>query len=95
VDTNQNDLEPGYVVASDIKDVGKAIQDVYKTVADGTYKPGEVLQYGLASGGVDLVTDAQVKVLPEAIEAKVAELRQQIVDGTLKIEMYDGSDVWQ
>jgi basic membrane protein A len=95
VDTNQNDLEPGYVVASDIKDVGKAIQDVYKTIVDGAYKPGAVLQYGLASGGVDLVTDAQVKVLPDAIEAKVNELRQQIVDGTLKVEMYDGSDVWQ
>ncbi|MCW5842610.1 MAG: BMP family ABC transporter substrate-binding protein [Caldilinea sp.] len=95
VDTNQNDLEPGFVVASDIKDVGKAIQDVYKSVADGTYEPGAVLQYGLASGGVDLVTEAQVQVLPEAIVAKVDELRQQIIDGTLTVEMYDGSDVWQ
>ncbi len=54
-----------------------------------------MLQYGLASGGVDLVTTAQVKVLPDAIEAKVTELRQQIIDGTLTVEMYDGSDVWQ
>ena len=92
VDTNQNDLEPGFVVASDIKDVGKAIQEVYKSIVDGAYKPGAVLQYGLASGGVDLVTDAQVKVLPEAIMAKVAELRQQIIDGTLKIQIYDGSE---
>ncbi|MFO7634302.1 MAG: BMP family ABC transporter substrate-binding protein [Caldilinea sp.] len=95
VDTNQNDLEPGFVVASDIKDVGRAIQDVYKSIVDGTYEPGAVLQYGLASGGVDLVTEAQIKVLPDAIEAKVAELRQQIIDGTLQIELYDGSDVWQ
>ena len=95
VDTNQNDLEPGFVVASDIKDVGKAIQEVYKSISDGTYQPGAVLQYGLASGGVDLVTTAQVKVLPDAIETKVAELRQQIIDGTLKINLYDGSDVWQ
>lgn len=95
VDTNQNDLEPGFVVASDIKDVGKAIQDVYKTIDDGTYEPGAVLQYGLASGGVDLVTEAQVQVLPEAIVAKVDELRQQIIDGTLTVQMYDGSDVWQ
>jgi basic membrane protein A len=95
VDTNQNDLEPGFVVASDIKDVGKAIQEVYKSVSDGSYQPGAVLQYGLASGGVDLVTAAQTKVLPDAIEAKVAELRQQIIDGTLQIELYDGSDVWQ
>ncbi len=95
VDTNQNDLEPGHVVASDIKDVGKAIQDVYKSIVEGTYQPGAVLQYGLASGGVDLVTEAKVKVLPEAIEQRVRELRQQIIDGTLKIELYDGRDVWQ
>lgn len=94
VDTNQNDLEPGFVVASDIKDVGKAIQDVYKTIDDGSYKAGEVLQYGLKSGGVDVVTEAQVKVLPQAIEDKVNELRQQIINGSLKIQMYDGSEVW-
>jgi len=95
VDTNQNDLEPGHVVASDIKDVGKAIRDVYKSIVDGTYQPGAVIQYGLASGGVDLVTEAQVKVLPEAIESRVRELRQQIIDGTLQVELYDGRDVWQ
>lgn len=95
VDTNQNDLEPGFVVASDIKDVGRAIQDVFATIVDGAYAPGAVLQYGLASGGVDLVTEAQAPVLPEAIEAKVDELRQQIIDGTLEVEMYDGSEVWQ
>ena len=95
VDTNQNDLEPGFVVASDIKDVGKAIQDVYTSIVEDAYTPGAVLQYGLASGGVDLVTAAQVKVLPDVIEAKVAELRQQIIDGTLTIDLYDGSDVWQ
>ena len=94
VDTNQNDLEPGFVVASDIKDVGKAIEDVYKTIDDGSYQAGVVLQYGLETGGVDVVTEAQVKVLPQAIEDKVNELRQQIINGSLQIQMYDGSEVW-
>jgi len=95
VDTNQNDLEPGHVVASDIKDIDKAIQDVYATVADGSYTPGAVLEYGLASGGVDVVTDAQTPVLPDAIVQRVNELRQQIIDGALQVELYDGSEVWQ
>jgi basic membrane protein A len=95
VDTNQNDLEPGFVPASDIKNVGLSIENVYKTIADGTYKPGEVLMYGIAAGGVDVVFDAQVQVLPQAIIDKVTELRKQIVDGTLKIPMYDGTNVWQ
>ncbi len=95
VDTNQNDLEPGYVIASDIKNVGKAIEDVYKTINEGTYKPGQVLNYGIAQGGVDIALEAQVPVLPQAIVDQVLALRQQIVDGSLQVEMYAGQDVWR
>ena len=90
VDTNQNDIVPGHVVASDIKDVGKAIYEVFKTIKDGTYQPGAVLQYGLASGGVDIDMTAQVQVLPQAIQDQVLAVRQQIIDGTLKVEIYTG-----
>lgn len=88
VDTNQNDLVPGYVVASDIKDVGLAIINVYGSIEDGSYIAGEVLEYGLESGAVDVVFDAEVQVLPQAIIDRVDELRQQIIDGTLVIEIY-------
>ena len=90
VDTNQNDIVPGNVIASDIKDVGKAIYEVFKTIKDGTYQPGAVLQYGLASGGVDIDMTAQVQVLPQSIQDQVMAVRQQIIDGTLKIEIYTG-----
>lgn len=90
VDTNQNDIVPGHVVASDTKDVGKAIYEVFKTIKNGTYQPGQVLQYGIATGGVDIDMTAQVQVLPQAIQNKVLEIRQQIIDGTLKVEMYSG-----
>ncbi len=88
VDTNQNDIVPGAVVASDIKDVGMAIQQVYKTIADGSYKPGEVLEYGLASGAVDVVFEAEKSVLPTYIIDKVDEVRQQIISGDLQVEIY-------
>lgn len=88
VDTNQNDIEPGHVIASDIKNVGKAIEDVFKTIKDGSYKPGQVLEYGLATGGVDIALDAKVQVLPQSIQDKVLEIRQQIIDGKLKVERY-------
>jgi len=86
VDTNQNDIVPGNVIASDIKDVGKAIYEVFKTIKDGTYQPGAVL----ASGGVDIDMTAQVQVLPQSIQDQVMAVRQQIIDGTLKIEIYTG-----
>lgn len=90
VDTNQNDIVPGHVVGSDIKDVGRAIQEVFKTIKDGTYKPGEVLEYGLKSGAVDMVFESQTPILPQATIDRVNEVRQQIVDGTLKVERYTG-----
>jgi basic membrane protein A len=88
VDTNQNSLVPGHVVASDIKDVGQSILNVFATIQDGTYKPGTVLKYGLASKTVDVVFDGNGGVLPQAIIDKVSELRQQIIDGKLKVEIY-------
>lgn len=88
VDTNQNDLVPGHVIASDIKDVGNAIYEVYKTIKEGTYKPGQVLQYGLASGGVDLDMAAAKPVLPQDIQDKVNAVRQDIIDGKVKVELY-------
>jgi basic membrane protein A len=88
VDTNQNNLVPGHIVASDIKDVGQSIQNVFATIKDGTYTPGTVLKYGLASKTVDVVFDDNGGVLPQSIIDKVNDLRQQIIDGKLKVEIY-------
>jgi basic membrane protein A len=90
VDTNQNDIVPGSVVASDIKNVGQAIYEVFKSIKDGTYKPGQVLSYGLATGGVDIEMTAQNQPLPQSIQDKVMAVRQQIIDGSLKVEIYKG-----
>jgi len=95
VDTNQNDLEPGYVIASDIKNVGRAIEEVFASIKDGTYKPGQVLNYGIARGGVDVVFEAKIQPLPQAIIDQVMAIRQQIIDGSLKVELYGGQDVWR
>jgi len=92
VDTNQNDIVPGHVVASDIKNVGQAIYDVYKTIHDGTYQPGVTLNYGLASGGVDIDMTATNPVLPQDIQDKVNDIRQQIIDGKIKVEIYSASN---
>lgn len=90
VDTNQNDIVPGSVVASDVKNVGQAIYEVFKSINDGTYKPGQVLSYGLATGGVDIDMTAQNQPLPQSIQDKVLAVRQQIIDGSLKVEIYTG-----
>jgi basic membrane protein A len=93
-DINQNDLEPGYVIASDVKYVGKGIEDNFAAIKDGTYKPGQVFNYGVKSGGVDLDFKAQKQSLPQSIIDQVNAIRQQIIDGSLKVELYNGQDVW-
>ena len=90
VDTNQNDLEPGHVIASDIKDVGKAIVDVFRTIQDGSYQAGQVLEYGLANGGVDIALEAQQQVLPQATIDRIMDVREQIMSGELVVERYTG-----
>lgn len=88
VDANQNDLYPGHVFASDIKNVGGAIERVATSIGDGSYAKGKVLTLGIKDGGVDLDLTATTKVLPAVVEARLAELRQQIIDGTLRVERY-------
>ncbi len=90
VDTNQNDLQPGHVIASDIKNVGGTIERVYATIADGSYKPGQILKYGIKEGGVDVDFTSATPVLPQASIDRVLELRQQIIDGKLTVEVYTG-----
>jgi basic membrane protein A and related proteins len=88
VDANQNDLQPGHVIASDIKNVGGSIEKIAATIAEGTYEKGQVLSYGIEAGGVDLDISATTPVLPESIAGKINALRAQIVDGSLKVALY-------
>lgn len=88
VDANQNDLFPGHVFASDIKNVGGAIERVATSIGNGSYKKGTVLTFGIKDGGVDLDLTATTKVLPAVVEVRIAALRQQIIDGTLQVERY-------
>jgi basic membrane protein A len=88
VDTNQNDIEPGFVAGSMVKNIGATIEKLYATIADGTYKPGQVLEYGVAQNGVDMVFEAQIKVLPQASIDRVLAIRKDIIDGKLKVERY-------
>lgn len=88
VDTNQNNIIPGHVAASDIKDVGMAIINVYKTIDEKTYVPGTILSYGLATKAVDVVFEGNSDILPKAIIDKVDSLRSDIISGALKIDIY-------
>ena len=89
VDSNQNGLQPGHVVTSDLKNVGGAIYDVYETIDNGTFEPGVRLEYGLKEGGVGLAIDQYTRdILPAATIARLEEIEQQIIAGELVVPRF-------
>jgi basic membrane protein A len=60
VDSNQNYVAPGYVIASMLKKVDNAVFDTVKSVVEGNYQGGNNLYFTLADGGVDLTSLTEV-----------------------------------
>lgn len=91
VDSNQNGLQPGHVVTSDLKNVGDAIYDVYQSIVDGTFEQGKVLEYGLANGGVGLAIDEYTEeILPEETLNKIREIQDKVINGEIEVKRYQG-----
>lgn len=89
VDSNQNAIQPGAVITSNLKHVGDAIYDVYATIAAGTFKPGAVLEYGLAKKGVGLAIDEHTEaILPVASIEKLSEIEADIIAGAIEVKRY-------
>jgi basic membrane protein A len=91
VDSNQNGLQPGHVVTSDLKNVGEAIYSVYKTIVRGTYKPGAVIESGIKEGGVGIAIDEYTKkILPAKTLQRVLALNEQVKNGKIVVKKYQG-----
>ena len=85
VDADQWDEAPGHVMTSMVKRVDNVLYDAIRTVHDGKFKGG-VYSFGLAEEGVGYVYDDRNKhLIPDAVRARVEELRQEIVAGRIKV----------
>jgi len=58
VDSDENCLDPGYVMTSMVKRVDVEAYDLIKAVAQGKNQGGQVLTFGPAQGGVEASMDA-------------------------------------
>lgn len=95
VDLNQDNDQPGSVLTSMVKRVDTACYSVIKSVADGTFKGGEVSYLDLAAEGVSLTDFSVIKEhlgdqFPEDILTKLEEIQQKIVSGEIVVENYEG-----
>ncbi len=89
VDSNQNGLQPGHVVTSCMKNVGDAIYGVYRTIANSTYKPGVVLEYGIREGGMGLAIDDYTRsILPARSVQRLVEIQSMVSSGAIKVRRY-------
>lgn len=89
VDSNQNGLYPGHVVASVIKDLEGAVYDTFTKIEDGTFEPGTVYTKGAGPSGVYLAIDqySEEILTPEIIE-EINKVQDEIVGGTVTVTPY-------
>lgn len=89
VDSDQDYIEPGYILTSVIKGVDVAVYEVCKRVSEGTLSGG-VLALPLDNGtGIsDMSTIAEFvtdQALFDDFKAKIEEQKQGILDGSIKV----------
>ncbi|MCB0417868.1 MAG: BMP family ABC transporter substrate-binding protein [Bdellovibrionales bacterium] len=87
-DSNQNWIKPGRVLTSMLKRVDLAVFETIKSKVDGNFEAGQ-FDLGLKEGAVDFALDTYNRsILTPAVEAKVNDIKKQIIDGKIKVPDY-------
>jgi basic membrane lipoprotein Med (substrate-binding protein (PBP1-ABC) superfamily) len=80
---DQNSNPSGVVLGSAVIIARPAYVDLAKRVKEGTYK-GEVTLMGMSDHAIDFAFNPSlVGKVPQALQAKIEDLRKQITEGTL------------
>ena len=95
VDLNQDADQPGSVLTSMVKRVDNACYLVIQSVVEGTFEGGSTQYLDLAVGGVSLtdfsvMKEAMGDAFPQEIVDKIDELTEQIINGDIVVENYEG-----
>ncbi|MDI3341455.1 MAG: BMP family ABC transporter substrate-binding protein, partial [Sphaerobacter sp.] len=90
VDSDQNNLYPGHVLASMLKRVDNSLFDMIKAAKEGTLQyGGKVYPYGLSNQGVGLLLDT--KDVPQSVQDRLKAAEQKVASGEVKVETVTGS----
>ena len=86
VDTDQDGIAPGAVLASMIKRTDVAVEEVVKGYAKGEFPGGETITFGLKENGVGLSEMKHTKdIIPAEIPEKGEQAKQDILSGKVKV----------
>lgn len=90
VDSNQNALQKGHVLASMLKNIGSSLVLAVDSAQDGKLKYGSTTSYGLANDGVGLDFDDNGDLVPKDVIKKIDDYKQKVVDGSTKVPSMAG-----
>jgi len=85
VDSNQNKLYQGFILASMLKNVGDGIHTAVAAADAGTLAYGKTTSYGLKNGGVGLTFADNGNIVPADMQAKITDYAKQVSDGTITV----------
>jgi basic membrane protein A len=85
VDSNQNALQEGHVLASMLKNIGVSIQSAVEDYAAGELAFGETTEYGLANDGVGLTFEDNGGIVPQEIQDEIQDYAQKVIDGEVEV----------
>jgi basic membrane protein A and related proteins len=89
VDSDQNDLYPGHVLASMVKRVDNSLFDSIKAAIDGTAQWGQLIYYGLQNNGVGLIIDT--KDVPQSVQDQITAATAKVASGEVTVDTAIGA----
>ncbi|MDW6001695.1 BMP family lipoprotein [Vibrio mangrovi] len=88
VDSNQNHLQPGTMLTSMVKLVGKAAKESWQEEMAGDWKPG-IKSLGLKENSVDWALDQyNQSLITEEMKSYMDTLKADIISGKIKVHDY-------
>lgn len=89
VDSDQNGLYPGHVLASMVKRVDNSLFDSIKAAINGTAQWGQLIYYGLQNAGVGLIIDTTD--VPQSVQDKITAATALVANGSVTVDTAIGA----
>jgi basic membrane protein A len=87
VDSDQNGLYPGYILASALKNVDNAVFDLLSKAKAGQLETGKTYVYGIPNNGVNLKLDTDL--VKQSTADKIKDYSDKVAKGEIKVPCVD------
>lgn len=88
VDSNQNEMAPGFILTSMVKHVDIAVYMAIKDLVEGKFT-ADIKYYDLRNGGIDWAFDKYNRSFFSGFEIrKINKIRSEVIDGKIKVPDY-------